>query len=86
MKFYFTGIQHKHDGTEIPFQEVTYNTVDEYLSRYHHEMDYALSAVDILDGCTIVVYDSTGAILISDHWMRTVDGQQIAIPPIEGTE
>ncbi len=49
-------------------------------------MNYALSAPDALDGLTLLVYDSTGVIVKSDHWMRTVDGQQISIEPIEGTE
>lgn len=84
MKFYFTGIQHTHAGEEIPFNTLVYNTVDEYLAKYHQEMNYALGAVDILDGITIIVYDSTGLIVKHDHWMRTVNGQQIPIPPIEG--
>ena len=79
MKFYFTGIQHQHGGTEVPFQEVAYNTVDEYLARYYQEMNYALGAVNILDGITIVIYDSTGVIVKQDHWMRTVDGQPIPV-------
>lgn len=85
MKFYFTGIQHTHDGQEIAIPTLVYNTVDEYLAKYYQEMNYALSAPDVLDGLTLLVYDSTGVIVKSDHWMRTIDGQQIPIDPVEGT-
>lgn len=85
MKFYFTGIQHTHDGQEIAIPTLAYDTVDAYLAKYYQEMNYALSAPDVLDGLTLLVYDSTGVIVKSDHWMRTVDGQQIPIDPVEGT-
>lgn len=87
MKFYFTGLQHTHDGQEIAIPTLAYNTIDEYLAKFYQEMNYALSAPDILDGITLLVYDSTGAIVKSEHWMRTMeDGQPATIPPIEGTE
>ena len=91
MKFYFTGIQHTHGTEEAPAQEIAiptlvYDTVDDYLAKFYQEMNYALSAPDVLDGLTLLVYNSTGVIVKSDHWMRTIDGQPVAIPPIEGTE
>lgn len=91
MKFYFTGIQHTHGTEETPTQEiaipvVSYDTVDDYLARFYQEMSYAMAAVDTLDGLTLLVFDSTGVIVKSEHWMRTIDEQPVAIPPIEGTE
>ncbi len=85
MKFYFTGIQHQHNGNEVVIPTVAYSTKDEYLAKYHQEMNYAMSAPDILDGLSVIVFDSTGVIILQDHWMRTVDGVEIPIEPIEET-
>lgn len=85
MKFYFTGIQHLHDGSEAVFPALGYETKDAYLAKYHQEMNYAMAATDVLDGLSVIVFDSTGAIVLQDHWMRTVNGVEIAIDPVEGT-
>ena len=50
--FYLTGIQHTKSG-DIAIPVLGYETVDGYLAKYHHEMDYAMSNADFL-GLTIL--------------------------------
>ena len=71
MKYYYTGVQHLADGTEVGIPLVAYDSVDAYLAKYHQEMSYAL-ATDSMVGLTTVVFDSTGVIVLQDHWMREV--------------
>ena len=68
--FYFTGIQHTKSG-DIAIPVLSYDTVDGYKQKYHHEMDYAMSNIDFL-GLTVLVFDSTGAIVLSDNWVREI--------------
>ena len=86
MTYYFTGIQHKHDGSEIAFPTLSYATKDEYLAKYHQEMNYAMGAPNILYGLTVIVFDSTGVVVLNDHWMRTVNGSEMPISPVENEE
>lgn len=71
--FYFTGIQHKKTE-DIAISAVGYATRDGYKAAYHHEMDYAMSNQDFL-GLTILVFDNSGAIVLSDNWVREVQEQ-----------
>lgn len=71
MTYYFTGIQHQHGGGEAVFPALGYKTKDEYLAKYHQEMNYAMSMPDILDGLTVLVFDSNGVIVLQDNWMRS---------------
>lgn len=68
--YYFTGIQHQHGGGEAVFPALGYKTKDAYLAKYHQEMNYAMAATDVLDGLSVIVFDSTGVIVLQDHWMR----------------
>lgn len=70
MKYYFTGFQINTEGEEIPFNNFTYSTVDEAFDRYLTEMRYAFDAVGILNGCTVIIYDSLGNILRDERWVR----------------
>lgn len=66
--FYFTGVQHTKSG-DVAIPVLGYETVTAYKQKYHHEMDYAMSNDDFL-GLTILVFDNTGAIVLSDNWVR----------------
>lgn len=68
--FYLTGIQHTKSG-DIAIPVLGYETVDGYLAKYHHEMDYAMSNADFL-GLTILVFDNTGSIVLHDNWVREI--------------
>lgn len=68
--YYFTGVQHQVGGTDAVFPALGYETKDAYLTKYHQEMNYAMAATDILDGLSVIVFDSTGVIVLQDHWMR----------------
>ena len=72
MKYYYTGVQHLLDGTEVGIPLVAYDNVDAYLAKYHQEMSYALAA-DNMAGLTTIVFDSTGVIVLQDHWMREIE-------------
>lgn len=67
--YYFTGIQHTKSG-DIAIPVAGYETVDSYKQAYHHEMDYAMSNEDFL-GLTILVFDNTGVIVLSDNWVKS---------------
>lgn len=69
--YYFTGIQHQTGGGESVFPALVYKTKDEYLAKYHQEMSYAMSIPDVLDGLTVLVFDSNGVIVLQDQWMRS---------------
>lgn len=71
--YYFTGIQHTKSG-DIAIPVLGYNTVDGYKQKYHHEMDHAMSNDDFL-GLTILVFDNTGSIVLSDNWVREANEQ-----------
>ena len=67
--YYFTGIQHTKTG-DVAIPVLGYETPDAYKQKYHHEMDYAMSNEDFL-GLTILVFDNTGAIVLSDNWVKS---------------
>lgn len=69
--YYFTGIQHTKTG-DVAIPVLGYETVDAYKQKYHHEMDYAMSNADFL-GLTILVFDNTGSIVLSDNWVKEVN-------------
>ena len=69
--YYFTGIQHTKSG-DVAIPVLGYDTADAYKQKYHHEMDYAMSNEDFL-GLTILVFDNTGSIVLSDNWVKEVN-------------
>ncbi len=69
--FYLTGIQHSKEGDAI-IPTVTYSTEDEYLQKWHHEMDYAMSN-EKLNGLTMIVFDESGRVVLNENWVRTVE-------------
>lgn len=81
IKYYYTGVQHTQNG-EIGIPLVKYDSVDEYLAKYHQEMSYALANKNLY-GLTTLVFDSTGVIVLQDHWMRGVEESESDISDVE---
>lgn len=67
--FYLTGIQHTKTG-DVVIPTLGYEHEDEYLQKWHHEMDYAMSNDEFL-GLNIIVFNESGQIVLNDKWVKT---------------
>ena len=76
MAYLLTGVQHTKDG-DITMPIKGYATRDEYLEKYHREMDYAISNKEFI-GLGIKVFDQTTLqdVLI-DIWTREVPVEEV---------
>lgn len=69
MAYLLTGVQHTKDG-DITMPVKGYATKDEYLEKYHREMDYAISNKEFI-GLGIKVFDQmTLQDVLIDIWTR----------------
>lgn len=69
MAYLLTGVQHTKDG-DITMPVKGYATKDEYLEKYHREMDYAISNKEFI-GLGIKVFDqATLQDVLIDIWTR----------------
>ena len=69
MAYLLTGVQHMKDG-DATMPVKGYATRDEYLEKYHREMDYAISNKDCI-GLGIKVFDDTTLQdVLVDIWVR----------------
>lgn len=76
MVYNFTGVQHLKTG-DITIPLSSFEKEDDYLSKYHQEMSYAL-ANNNFNGLTIIVFDNAGEIVMYENWIRN-----IPVPPPE---
>lgn len=69
MAYLLTGVQHTKNG-DITMPIKGYATRDEYLEKYHREMDYAISNKEFI-GLGIKVFDqATLQDVLIDIWTR----------------
>lgn len=72
MSFVLTGVQHLKSG-DVVIPALGYERKDDYMQKYHHEMDYAYSNPDFL-GLGILVFDKgTLKIVLMDNWVREIE-------------
>lgn len=60
-------IQHTNEGDVVSC--LSYQTVDEWKGKYHHEMDYAISNESI-KGLSVIVTDNNCNVIFRDTWYR----------------
>lgn len=61
-------VQHTKSG-DVVAPALTYNSVDAWKAKYHHEMDYAISNDDFI-GLSILVSDGSLNTIFRDNWVR----------------
>ena len=66
--YYLTGVQHTTGG-DIAIPVAGYS-VDGYKKKYHEEMAYAMNNAEFL-GLSIIVFNGSGSVVLSDNWVRT---------------
>lgn len=82
MSFVLTGVQHLKSG-DVVIPALGYERKDDYMQKYHHEMDYAYSNPDFL-GLGILVFDKgTLQVVLSDNWIREIEAETISAEPDE---
>ena len=61
-------VQHTKSG-DVVAPALTYDSVDAWKAKYHHEMDYAISNKDFL-GLSILVTDGSLNTVFHENWVR----------------
>lgn len=61
-------VQHTKSG-DVVAPALTYNSTDAWKTKYHHEMDYAMSNEDFI-GLSILVTDGSLNTIFRDNWVK----------------